>query len=333
MRKTLSLLLLATAIFASESIIYGGGNTNVQTKTQKAYKKVYSVRFLSVPKNTSRKRIFQSIPKDLRDETRIVPSGNYLTAMFTQRDSRDAVLKDLAYIKEIGYKDAYIRSSQKFFQKTKAIKHLPRAKQTAQKQIQEIIEEPIAEKKSISKFTRSRIIYKANDAYKKGDYMQAIIFYEMLVASGNTTRKVRSNLCYLYGRVGAFLQAEEIIDSAKYPAKLIYSYAYGAATTGQENFYSNLSKYIPFDKSGKLMLLSGYYFEMKHEQERSLTFYKMAYEQNPVDSYNLYAYARAEDIVHNLKSALTLYKKIVATTDKSTQIYKEAEKRIYQIGN
>ena len=331
MRKALSLLLSATTIFASEFITYGGGNTHVQTKAQESYKKVYSVRFLSVPKNTSYKRIFQSIPKDLRDETRIVPSGNYLTAMFTQRESRDAVLEDLAYIKEIGYKDAYIRSSQKAFKKTKTTKR--RVKKTKQKQIKEIIEEPIAEKKSISKFTKSRIIYKANDAYKKGDYMQAIIFYEMLVASGNTTRKVRSNLCYLYGRVGAFLQAEEIINSAKYPAKLIYSYAYGAATSGQENFYSDLSKYIPFDKSGKLMLLSGYYFEMKHDQERSLTFYKMAYEQNPVDSYNLYAYARAEDIVHNLESALNLYKKIIATTDKSTQIYKEAEKRVYQIGN
>ena len=333
MKKALPLLLLATAILASESLTYGGGNTNVQTKTQESYKKVYSVRFLSVPKKTSHKKIFQSIPKDLRDETRIVPSGNYLTAMFTQRDSRDAVLKDLAYIKEIGYKDAYIRASQKAFRKTTAIKSLPKARQTAQKQRQEIIKEPVVKRQSISKFTKSRIIHKANDAYKKGDYMQAIIFYEMLVASGNTTRKVRSNLCYLYGRVGAFIQAEEIIDNAKYPAKLIYSYAYGAATTGQENFYSDLSKYIPFDKSGKLMLLSGYYFEMKHDQERSLTFYKMAYEQNPVDSYNLYAYARAEDIVHNLDSALNLYKKIIATTDKSSQIYKEAEKRVYQIGN
>lgn len=187
--------------------------------------------------------------------------------------------------------------------------------------------------KSLSKFASSRVISKANSAYKKGDYMQAIIFYEMLLSSGNTSRKVKNNLCYLYGRVGAFLQAQEIINSVKYPSKLIYAYAYGSATTGQESFYSNLSKYIPYDKSGKLMLLSGYYFEMKHKMDRSLAFYKMAYKTNPADRYTLYAYARAEDIQHHQENALNLYKKIVASTDASTQIYKEAQKRIYQIGN
>ena len=313
MRKALAIFLIITSIFASDSLVYGKNNAVIQTKGFKSYKKVYSVRFLSVSKKMSHKNIFQLIPKVLRAETRIVPSGNYLTAMFKERSSYDAALKDLAYIKEIGYKDAYIRANKKI------------RSNTSKKQV--------TKGKTISKFTSSRIISKANNAYKKGDYMQAIIFYEMLVSSGNTSRKVRNNLCYLYGRVGAFLQAEEIINSAKYPAKLIYAYAYGSATTGQEDFYSNLSKYIPYDKSGKLMLLSAYYFEMKHEKERSLAFYKMAYEQNPTDGYNLYAYARAEDMQNHLEKALSLYEKIVATTDKSTQIYKEAQKRIYQIGD
>jgi len=322
MRKALALLFLAISLFASDSLVYGEENTAVQTQIPNSYKKVYSVRFLSVSKKMSHKKIFQSIPKVLRAGTRIVPSGNYLTAMFKERKSHDAVQKDLEYIRAIGYKDAYIRSSKKaFVQKMK--KH--HASMVSKKQLRK--------EKSLSKFTSSRIISKANSAYKKGDYMQAIIYYEMLLSSGNTSRKVKNNLCYLYGRVGAFLQAEEIINSARYPAKLIYAYAYGSATTGQESFYSNLSKYIPYDKSGKLMLLSGYYFELKHKTERALTFYKMAYEQNPTNSYNLYAYARAEDIQHHLKKALSLYKKIVATTDISTQIYKEAKKRIYKIGS
>ena len=322
MRKAYLCLLLATSILSADSLVYGEKNTAVKTQRHKSYQKVYSVRFLSASKKISHKKILQSIPKDLRDGTRIVPSGNYLTAMYKERNTHEAVLKDLEYIKEIGYKDAYIRASKKAF------------KQRIKKQhTSTVSKKQVKKEKSLSKFTSSRIISKANSAYKKGDYMQAIIFYEMLVSSGSTSRKVKNNLCYLYGRVGAFLQAEAIIDKDKYPAKLIYAYAYGSATTGQENFYSNLSKYIPYDKSGKLMLLSGYYFEMKHKMDRSLAFYKMAYETNPTDSYTLYAYARAEDIQHHQENALSLYKKIVSTTDASTQIYKEAQKRIYQIGN
>ncbi len=304
-------LLVWISLFASDSLGYGEKDSGVQT--HKLSKKVYTVRFLSLSKNKSHKSILESMPKGLRSQTRLIPSGKYLTAMFKERSTRNRAEKDLDYIKKNGYKDAYIHCSNNFFFKKKVKKQV-------------IQEKP-------SKFTSSKIISKAKNAYKKGNYMQAIIFYEMLLSSGNTSRKVKNNLCYLYGRVGAFLQAEEIINSAKYSAKLIYAYAYGSATTGQENYYTNLSKYISYDKSGKLMLLSGYYFEMKHEQERSLTFYKMAYEQNPMDSYNLFAYARAEDILNHTNSALILYKKIVSTADASTQIYKEAEKRISQIGN
>ena len=322
MRKAYICLLLATSIFAADSLVYGEQNSKVYTQTQKSYKTLYSVRFLSVSKKMSYTKMFHSIPEELRDGTRIVPSGNYLLAIYKERDTKTAVQKDLSFIKAMGYKDAYIRSKTKSLDKK--VKKNTTVQEPKKKQQQV---------NTLSKFTTSRIISKANSAYKKGDYMQAIIFYEMLVSSGSTSRKVKNNLCYLYGRVGAFLQAEAIIDKDKYPAKLIYAYAYGSATTGQENFYSNLSKYIPYDKSGKLMLLSGYYFEMKHKMDRSLAFYKMAYETNPTDSYTLYAYARAEDIQNHIEKALRLYKKIVATSDASMQIYKEAQKRIYQIGS
>ncbi len=339
MKKLAYILLLTLTLNAADTLVFGEESTNVvenSVQEKKVQQKVYSVRFMSVPMDTPKSKILHSIPKDLRADTKIVPSGKYLTAMYKERLDHDAIVKDLKYIRQKGYKDAYIRSHKKFVKAEKEYKRAEKKsvktlrKEVAKKRKNSFQRDIIRPK--ISKFTNSRIVYKANDAYKKGDYMQAIIFYEMLVASGNASRKIKNNLCYLYGRVGAFAQAEEIINSSKHPAKLIYAYAYGAATTGQENYYSNLSKYISYDRSGKLMLLSGYYFEMKEQRERALTFYKMAYEQNPSDIYNLYAYARAEDILNHKKSALSLYKKITKLADVSSEIYKVAKKRESQLG-
>jgi tetratricopeptide (TPR) repeat protein len=100
----------------------------------------------------------------------------------------------------------------------------------------------------------------------------------------------------------------------------------------QENYYSNLSKYIPYDKSGRLMLLSGYYFEQKKELKRALAFYKMAYEKNPLDSYNIYAYARAADISGDYKKALELYKKVLREPHVKADITTAVKNRINQLG-
>ena len=40
----------------------------------------------------------------------------------------------------------------------------------------------------------------------------AMVYYEMLFNSGHATRRVKNNLCYLYGKRGAWFEAKELIE-------------------------------------------------------------------------------------------------------------------------
>ncbi len=314
MRIFLTLISLLSIISAAQDISF----TGAMPKKEQNYTKIYSVRFLSVPKSISEQKILKHIPKSIKKHTYFMNSGNYLTAMYQARNSYKQILKDLIMIHKLGYKDAYIRVRKVPYKEVKVFK-------------KEHLKNTNTQHK-LSKYTLSEIIYKANKAYKKNNYMQSIIYYEMLLSSGNASPKMKQNLCYLYGRIGAYLQAKTIIDNAHYPSQFIYAYAYGAATTGQENYYNNLTSYIPLDKTGRLLLLSGYYFEHKGDIKRALAFYKMAYEKNPSDNYNLYAYARAQDIANNKKDALQLYKQLLSIVKQDSQLYKNAQQRIQQLG-
>jgi tetratricopeptide (TPR) repeat protein len=175
------------------------------------------------------------------------------------------------------------------------------------------------------------MIVKADEAYKTGDEATAMVYYEMLFNSGHATRRVKNNLCYLYGKRGAWFGAKEIIEKEKYASKLIYAYAYGALESNQEGFIHNLAEYILMDKTGKLALLAGYYYEQKEDMQRALSYYKMAYEKNPSNKYNIYAYARALDIQNDDKKALRYYKKVLQKMKKSENNYNLIYNRILQL--
>ena len=184
---------------------------------------------------------------------------------------------------------------------------------------------------ALTKYSKSNMILKANQAYKKGNETDAMIYYEMLLSSGYNNKKRKNNLCYLYGKRGAWFEAKEIIDKERYQGKLLYAYAYGAVENNQENYYQNLLPYIMIDRSGLLMLLTAYYFEKKNYFKKASSFYKMAYNKNPSNLYIMYAYARNIDSQKKYKHALLLYKKILRKTDISNLLHKTTLLRISQI--
>ena len=313
MKVFVSLLLLLSLLHATTLYV---GESLSKVHTTQAKDKYYSVRFISFAKNLSKQQMMNYIPQKLKKHTYLMKSGDYITAMYQKRASHKKILQDLAMIEKIGYKDAYIRSYKRVYKKHRTT---PLNKTT--KQVPKL-----------SQYDISNLISKANKAYNEGDYMQSIIYYEMLLSSGLATQKMKKNLCYLYGHIGAYLQAKEIIDHSHYPAQFIYAYAYGAATAGKKSYYNNLKPYIAFDRTGRLSLLTGYYFEHQKNTRRAYTFYKMAYEKNPSDNYNLYAYARAQDIANKKKEAYLLYKELLRRISPNSPLYKNTQQRVLQLG-
>ncbi|MDQ1341305.1 MAG: hypothetical protein QG567_2463 [Campylobacterota bacterium] len=111
----------------------------------------------------------------------------------------------------------------------------------------------------------------------------------------------------------------------------MYAYAYGAVKSNQENYYNDMLPYIAVDGSGKLMMLTGYYFEKKEDMQRATSFYKMAYEKNPSDIYNIFSYARVLDMEQNTQ-ARVLYRDILNQVDDSHPLYATIQKRVRELG-
>ena len=174
------------------------------------------------------------------------------------------------------------------------------------------------------------MITKANRAYKNANDEKAMIYYEMLLSAGTKNKKIKNNLCYLYGKNGAWPQAKNIIDKESYPSRLIYAYANGAVRTSQDSFYSDMSEYIMLDRSGHLALLAGYYFEQNGNRKKAFEFYKMAYEKNRNDVYNIYAYARFLDIIGKNSDAIKLYNDVYNSTKENTPLHKALESRLHR---
>jgi len=327
LRFIIGILLFTTLLLSSSSVSFG-------TKT-----KVYTVRLFSVAKSVSEKTILSKIPTSLKDSLYLVKVQNGTVAYYSQSSNYKSAREILKKIKKGGYKKAYItRASKEYLQVEKKVD----TKKTTEEKTEEKTEKTTKEttkdetKKTeettekitqrmtpkLSKYVISQMIAKANRAYKNANEEKVMIYYEMLLSSGVKSEKIKNNLCYLYGKNGAWPQAKNIIDKETYPAKLIYAYANGAVQTSQESFYNDMRQYIMIDRSGHLALLAGYYFEQNGNRKKAFEFYKIAYEKNRNDVYNIYAYARYLDIIGKNSDAIKLYSHIYKRTKKNTPLHK-----------
>ena len=159
----------------------------------------------------------------------------------------------------------------------------------------------------LTQHEQTRLILDATNAHQQHDFTQATIYYEMMIASGMKDRQILINLAYLYGREGSFGLLEKKIEGKRGINDYLYAYGAGALEAGRSDLYHALSPYLIYDKSGKLSMLCGYFFEQENDPKRAAAFYKMAYESAPSDPHILYAYARSVDLSGDKEKALYLY--------------------------
>lgn len=168
-------------------------------------------------------------------------------------------------------------------------------------------EEPSIPVPALSRHDQTRLILDAQRAYEQRDFTQATVYYEMMDAAGLKDRQILLNLAYLYGREGSFALLEKKIEGKRGIDDYLYAYSIGALEAGRSDLYTSLSPHLVYDKSGRLAMVCGYFFEQEKNPERAHTFYKMAYDAAPSNPHILYAYARSADIRGEREQALYLY--------------------------
>lgn len=329
------LLSFSLLLFASDALSYGN---QTDKKNQDSIK--YTVQIFTVKTQKTAKKIVKKVPKNLRKDLHLYKIGKYIALRYSSANSANELTSAVENFKKNGFNDAYIIKTSKWHMNKSIIDTQIKKEQTKQPQEAPKKTQPKAEKSpneviqiqhTLNKYTRSNMIKKADQAYQSGDESTAMLYYEMIANAGSATRNVKNNLCYLYGKRGAWPEAKKIIDKERYASKLIYAYAYGAIQTNQDNFASNFADYIMMDKSGRLALLAGYYFEQREDWDRAQGYYKMSYEKNPSDVYNIFAYARVLDIKGERKKALKFYRKVINSANRHNEYYAIVKRRISEL--
>lgn len=329
MKHVLTFALLAFSLNASE-LAYS------DDEAQKRAHKLYTVQLYSSKQLEPAKRYLEKLPSAVKEKTELFRVGEYIAARYEVKESIAALQPLLEELKSEGIKGAHLVETTQWHRETNRIalksNEAPQSAEDTQQppqSRQESRENPTEPKRS--KFLNAQIIAKAQKAYEEGRESEALIYYEMLYASGEKSSKLKTNLCYLYGKKGAWFEAKKIIERERYAAHAIYAYAYGAAEVMDANLYNDIAEYLMFDKSGRLLLLMGSYFEKTEAYEKAAEFYKMAKEKNPSDPYNLYAYARSLDILQDPQS-LILYKELMRRIAVSHALYGITQRRVAELG-
>lgn len=317
MMKLFLFFCFTVFVFASDVLTFGNEKKDIKTT-------IYSVQLFSEKDIAKAKTTLEKTPENIKKETFLHKIGDYVVGRYGENKSYSSMKQSLQKAKEAGYLDAYIIESTNLDMKSSLV-FAPT--QEEKKQHAAVDNSTI----SISKFDQSNILLKANNAYQSGDETEAMLYYEMLLASGYENQKIKNNLCYLYGKQGAWFQAKSIIDSQRYQGKLLYAYANGAVQSNQENYYNDILPYISIDNSGRLMMLTGFYFEKREDMQRAISFYKMAYEKNPSDPYNIFVYARVLDMEQKTQAA-ALYRDVLNKIDSSHPLYATIQKRVIELG-
>ena len=278
-------------------------------------KRVYTIQLFSVKRVLPEKNILKQVPTALHDKIHFHKTKSATVACYSQAKDYDTIHKELSKVRKAGYKKAYIITTTRWY--------MPQQKQ---------VDVNLNSTPQLSQYAISKMITKANIAYKNADESRAMMYYEMLLSAGVKSSNIKNNLCYLYGKRGAWEDAQDIIENDRYPAKLIYAYANGAVITMQKSFYEDLEEYILLDRTGHLDLLAGYYFEENHNFKKAFEFYKRAYEKNRDDIYNAYGYARFLDILGKKREAFALYTKLYKRTSEESAIHQSLKNSLYQKG-
>lgn len=343
--KFLPFLFFIASLCFCEDLSFSRDEKNIN-------KKVYTIQLFSYADKEMLREAFEKIPAEFKTYTNLYNVKGAIKGRCFEANSPEDLAAYLKKVQNAGFKDAFIVKTtvldmqneiisgkketppiktvdNKFDKKEDAAAKLP-DNENIKTEPKKDLSLPPAAKTSIGESQKTEILYKAHSAYLSGNEGEAITYYEMLLSVDDENEKIKNNLCYLYGKQGAWLYAKELIEAQKYQGKFIYAYAYGAIERNDPNFYNDLSAYIAIDHSGKLMILAGYYFEKQNDMEKANRYYETAYERNPQNVYNIFAYARSLDIKRDLKAA-ELYRSILSRINSSHPIYALVKKRVGEL--
>ncbi|MDQ1341304.1 MAG: hypothetical protein QG567_2462 [Campylobacterota bacterium] len=186
MIKLFLLFSFSVLVFASDVLTFGNEKKEIKTT-------IYSVQLFSEKNIAKAKTILEKTPENIKKETFLHKIGDYVVGRYGENKSYSSMKQSLQKAKEAGYASAYIIESTNLDMKNSLVFDgtNEEKKQVAQKQ---------DSNPKISKFDKSDILLKANNAYQSGDETGAMLYYEMLLASGYENQKIKNNLCYLYGK-------------------------------------------------------------------------------------------------------------------------------------
>jgi len=312
MKHNWLLVLLSLVSLNADELSYGSSNATAPDD--------YIIQLLSTKSKSGAQNTIKKVPKKYQSGITILQSNGFYGVRYT-------AITDAAHLADIihDFKAAGFKSPLAFKAKTAPAAPSQNTAINALKASKLNMETP---PQKLSQHDQTRLMIDAQNAYEKHDYAQATIYYEMIAASGIKDRQILLNLCYLYGREGSSSMMEKLIEGKRGINDYLYAYGVGALEAGRSDLYNVLSPHLAYDKSGRLPMLCGYFFEQEKNTQRAATFYKMAYETAPNNPHILYAYARSVDISGEKENALTLYAQLTQLSGEFEPLRFSAQSRI-----
>ena len=310
-KNFLIFLIFFCTIFASEEI---------DIKEQKDIlniKNVYTIQLYTAVNLSSTKRFANRLPKDIFKKSFIIKIGKYYVVRYDINSNFYEIKKNLKYIKNLGYSDAFIV-------KMKRSRFLNRIK---------LAKESKEVKTRRKKFTRNEITFILSEAdryFNENKYEKSLNEYLKIYRIGKHSDSVIINISYLMGKTKKYYEFSNFIKLIEKKEPLIYAFCIGVIEEKRIDIAKDiLLKNLNFSEDGFLELLLGYIFEKENNTKIAFDFYEEAYKKNNNNPYFIYAYARSLDFLRKYKEALKYYKKILDFPD--NKIVKLIKKRINQL--
>ncbi len=319
MKHPLLLAVLILTALSADELSFGATQTNTQKIVPVQSLQIHSSKTLEGELNS-----LKHVPPYHRQYIGIYQVGEYYATRYTNPTYPHILPWIIRDFKKAGFKSSFTLTPNPKNMPLQTLSHKNNVAPVPAKTAPVLL----TTTQPLTQHEQTRLILNAQNAYEKHDYSQATIYYEMMVAAGIKDRQILLNLCYLYGREGSSLLMEKLIEGKRGINDYLYAYGVGALEAGRSDLYSVLSPYLAYDKSGRLPMLCGYFFEQEKNTQRAAAFYKMAYETAPNNPHILYAYARSVDISGEKEKALTLYTQLTQLSGEFEPLRFSSQSRI-----
>jgi hypothetical protein len=197
-----SVLLLLTSTTFAKGISFGQTTDTKNIPLEYKQIKRYTIQLISTKTLQQAQQSVAKLPLKYKQQTHFYKVGSYVAARYSYALTTKKLKPYLQELQKYGFKDAYILQTTKWHM----LHNILDNNKTLSTQV---------EKKStpykLSKYKYSKILLQADKAYMQGDETKALLYYELLYNTQHASQQVKINLCYLYGKQGAWYEAKELI--------------------------------------------------------------------------------------------------------------------------